>query len=605
MAARKPRRFRPIVETLEARQVLATAISGAIAEYPVPTNGSPEYITPGPAGDRELWFTDSRNDRIGRINSAGIFDTFYQVPTQQAELGDITAGPDGNVWFLENLADQIGRVTPDGAFTEFPLGQSSVNLQRIITGPDGNLWFTESSANGTAVVGRITPAGQITQFPVPGNSAFHTPNDLTVGSDGALWLTEPWSDEIVRLTTAGQVHEFTTGISQGAFPLDITAGSDGNLWFTEPGTNSIGRITPAGAVTEYTVNIRPQSNLGDITAGSDGALWFMEGGAHIANQVGRITTDGSVREYAIPTYDHSNQSITAGPDGNIWFTEPNPDKIGMVNLNALFPHLEFGSSTYSANENAGSITVSVNRTGDPSGTVGLHYATSNGSAVAGVDYTAVSGDLIFGPGVTSQSFAIPILNAGHTAGLQTVNLTLSQPTGGAALGTPATAVLTIDDSNTLHPGQLQFSTTAYTTGESEGVAIITVNRLGGSDDAISVAYATQNGSAVAGLDYLATAGTLTFLPGETSRSFAVTIRDLGRTSGSASLILTLSNPTGGAVLGSSSQSMLTILDNDAPPVVVPVTPVTPVQPPLVVIPIRPRRLHARRPHHSTHGHSRR
>jgi virginiamycin B lyase len=445
MATRKPRRFRPGCEILEGRQLLATAINGAVTEFPVPTNGTPQYITRGPAGDNELWFTDARNDRIGRINPAGIFDTFYPVPTQYAELGDITAGPDGNVWFLENLVDQLGRVTPDGQITEFPLHEQSVQLTHLVAGPDGNLWFTEGSASAVTRVGRITPDGQVSQFSIPGNSAFHTPSGIAAGPDGALWLTEPWSNEIVRLSTTGQVREFTTGVSSNAFPLNITAGPDGNLWFTEPGANQVGRITPAGVVTEFAVGIRPGSSLDAITAGPDGALWFMEEGSHIANQVGRITPGGAVSEYGIPTYDHSGQSITAGADGNVWFTEPNPGKIGRVDLTALEPRLGFSASAYSANEAAGSVTITVQRGGDTSGTVGVHYTASDGTALAGVDYAPLSGDLTFGPGVTSKTFTVQIQKDGRNDGSETVRLALSSPTGGAALGTPAEAVLTIYD----------------------------------------------------------------------------------------------------------------------------------------------------------------
>jgi streptogramin lyase len=562
MATRKPRRFRPSFEALEDRQLLSVTISGVVTEYPVPTNGRPAYITPGPAGDNELWFTDGYNNRIGRVNSAGIFDTFYQVPTQEAQLGDLTAGPDGNVWFLENLVDQIGRVTADGVITEFPLGRQSVTLTHIVAGPDGNLWFTEGSANVASVVGRITPDGQVSQFQLPGDSSFHTPSGIAAGPDGALWLTEPYSGEIVRLSTTGQVHEFTTGIAQGAFPLNITTGSDGNLWFTEPGINKVGRITPAGVVTEFGVNIRPNSGLDAITAGPDGALWFMEDGNHIANQVGRITTDGSVSEYAIPTYDHSGQSITAGTDGNIWFTESNPGKIGMVDLSAALPHVGFSATSYTAADNAGSIAITVQRSGDTTAAVGVHYATSNGSAHAGVDYTAVAGDLTFAPGQTTKTFTISIQNDGQADGSETVNLTLSSPTGGAALGTAATAVLTLHDPQ---PGQLAFSAPAYTFTESGGAAVITVSRTGGNDGTVTVQYATANGSAAAGVDYLATAGTLTFNPGETSKSFVVPLRDRGLTQGSASLSVTLSAASGGAALGTPAEAVVTILENDAPP----------------------------------------
>jgi virginiamycin B lyase len=330
-----PRRrtCRPAPEQLEDRCVLSIAVTGQITEFPVPSDGRPQFVTRGPAGDQDLWFTDSSGARIGRIQPNGVFETFVPV-TPQAQLGDITAGPDGNVWFLENLVSQVGRITPGGQVTEFRVPNQGGGLSHIVAGPDGNLYFIGAENNGSAVLGQITPAGKVTEFPVPGPSNFHTPAGIAVGSDGALWMTEPYSNEVIRMTTTGQVREFTTGITKGSAPLDIAAGPDGALWFTEPGTNQVGRITTAGVVTEFAVGIRPNSELGAITAGPDGALWFMEAGSHIANQVGRITTDGQVTEFAIPTYDHSGQSITAGADGNVWFTEPNPGKIGRVNLTA-------------------------------------------------------------------------------------------------------------------------------------------------------------------------------------------------------------------------------------------------------------------------------
>src|SRR5205807_1317764 len=75
------------------------------------------------------------------------------------------------------------------------------------------------------------------------------------------------------------------------------------------------------------------------------------------------------------------------------------------------------------------------------------YTTSDGSAQAGVRYTATSGTLTFADGVTSQSFTISLLNPPTVHGNQTVNVTLSSTTGGATLGTPTSAVLTIVDNN--------------------------------------------------------------------------------------------------------------------------------------------------------------
>lgn len=108
--------------------------------------------------------------------------------------------------------------------------------------------------------------------------------------------------------------------------------------------------------------------------------------------------------------------------------------------------VQFSSGTYSVNENAGSRTITVTRTGGTSA-VGVSYATSNGTATAGSDYTSSSGTLSFATNETSKTFTVPIIDDASVEGDQTVNLTLSNPSGGATLGSPATAVLTIVDND--------------------------------------------------------------------------------------------------------------------------------------------------------------
>src|SRR5262249_31193257 len=86
----------------------------------------------------------------------------FAVPTNDAGLSSISAGPDGNLWFVERSADRIGRITPAGVITEFNLPAGS-QPRDIATGPDGNLWFTEYGSN---TIGMITPAGVITPFAI-------------------------------------------------------------------------------------------------------------------------------------------------------------------------------------------------------------------------------------------------------------------------------------------------------------------------------------------------------------------------------------------------------------------------------------------------------
>ena len=84
-------------------------------------------------------------------------------------------------------------------------------------------------------------------------------------------------------------------------------------------------------------------------------------------------------------------------------------------------------------------------------------------------------------------------------------------------------VTIVSDDIAIQPGSLQFSGATYNASETNAMVTIIVTRTGGSDGAVTVAYATSNGTATAGSDYTATSGTLSFATGETSKTFNVTV----------------------------------------------------------------------------------
>jgi hypothetical protein len=108
----------------------------------------------------------------------------------------------------------------------------------------------------------------------------------------------------------------------------------------------------------------------------------------------------------------------------------------------------FSSPTFSVVENQPTATITVTRIGGSAGSVSVNYATMGGTATAGSDYTTTSGTLNFANGEVSKTFTIPIVNDTSVENLETVILTLSNPTGGASLSSPATAVLSIDSDDT-------------------------------------------------------------------------------------------------------------------------------------------------------------
>jgi hypothetical protein len=110
---------------------------------------------------------------------------------------------------------------------------------------------------------------------------------------------------------------------------------------------------------------------------------------------------------------------------------------------------------------------------------------------------------------------------------------------------------------------LQLASGAVSPNESAGVVNLTVQRAGGDDGAVSVQYSTGGGSATAGSDYEATQGTLTWGNNDDgTRQVSVPILEDTEDEGNETFLVTLSNPTGGASLGSPAAATVTIRDND-------------------------------------------
>jgi hypothetical protein len=219
--------------------------------------------------------------------------------------------------------------------------------------------------------------------------------------------------------------------------------------------------------------------------------------------------------------------------------------------------VQFASAAYSVAENGGSVTIRVFRFNGPSGAVSVDFSTAGGTATAGADYVATNGTLNYANGETSKTFTVTILDDATTEPNETVNIMLSHVVGNAIYGTITNTVLTIMDDD--GPGDFQFSTNGYAVSQDAGTMSITVARKDGKTGAASVNYATSDGTATNGLNYTATSGTLNFANNETSKTFNITILNQPVGGAGKTVNLTLSNPTGGATLGSPITAVLTIV----------------------------------------------
>lgn len=258
-------------------------------------------------------------------------------------------------------------------------------------------------------------------------------------------------------------------------------------------------------------------------------------------------------------------NITAYPGvtGLAAFYKETIAPIGAAAIPTPQGRLVFASSAFSISEQGGEAAITVKRIGGSSGQVSVAYATSNGSAVAPMDYTATVGTLVFAEGETSRTFVVPVVDDFLLDGNKTLNLSLSNPEGGAVIPNYPFSTLTILDNEIAAAGIIQFSVTNATIAEGAGKASITLTRSSGSSGVVSAALRVAYGSAVINFDYLDPTTTVTFNPGETTRTLVVPIVNDSLDEPNETLMLYLSDTTGGASLGPKRNCLLTITDDDA------------------------------------------
>lgn len=219
-----------------------------------------------------------------------------------------------------------------------------------------------------------------------------------------------------------------------------------------------------------------------------------------------------------------------------------------------------------ANTNA---LITVTRTNGTAGLVTVNYSTANGTATNGISYRSAAGQLVFLPGVTNQTFQVPIIHDNLKQGDHTVLLNLSTPSGGSTLGL-SNSVLTIIDVN-ITGGYVEFNSPTYGTNENAVYAAVTVNRNGGGAGALSVQLTATNGSAISGYNFAGITNTLTWVNGDVQpKVVPIRIFDDGVVETNPLTInLTLSAPTLNGVtnlvnLGKPSSAVLYITNSDFP-----------------------------------------
>jgi YD repeat-containing protein len=195
-----------------------------------------------------------------------------------------------------------------------------------------------------------------------------------------------------------------------------------------------------------------------------------------------------------------------------------------------------------------SAVFTVTKTGSATATQGVSYSTASGTAVSGTDFTPASGSFNFLWWETQKTVAVPTIAPTSAQPLKAFTMSLSNPTGGATLGTPSTATQTVRGDGCIG---VSFSISSSTAFEGNPLNFA-VTKSGSTSSNCSAHYATTAWTATAPYNYGAASGTLTFAPAQTSQNIVITTYDRNATNGSSRVMyVDLSSPTSGSSISSS------------------------------------------------------
>jgi hypothetical protein len=434
-------------------------------------------------------------------------------------------------------------------------GTATITVTRI-GGTTGTVSVIYSTSNGTATAGQdYTPVtGTLTwadgdsapkSFTVPIiddnlQEANETVNvtlsnatgGATVGTPGASVLTIVDNDTIPSVSindvtqsegNASNLMTFTITLSNAASqPVAVTYATENGtaLAFTDYTAIGLGSVTFAPGETSKQISVEI---LGDFVVEPDESFFVNLTGA--TNAV---------------IFDSQGVGTLLNDDG-----------AGVI---------RFDSATYTVNEGSASAVITVVRSGGLSAGVTVQYFSFDGTATSPGDYTRVSGTITFAPGQTTATFTIPIVNDLVDEPDETVNLVLDSPSGGATLGSPINAVLTIVDNDTAPT--LSINDISGSEGDVGSTAFtFTVTLAGQSSQPVTVNYATANGSASAPVDFVAIQnGVLTFNPGETTKQITVLVNGDYTREQNEQFFVDLSGPVGANI--GDAQGIATIVNDD-------------------------------------------
>jgi DNA-binding beta-propeller fold protein YncE len=430
MSRRKAQRSRLSLEMLEDRTVPSTSISVANAT----------------------------------MNEIGMASTFVAAGTGGLSgPKDMVLGSDGNLYVANGDSSVLRYNASTGALvgTFVTAGSGGLtNPYGLAFGPDGNLYVSNRGTNNSVLRYNGSTGAFIDTFVASASGGLAGPAGVTFGSDGNLYVVSNGTSSVLRFQgpsgaspgspspATGQIGAtfVATGSGGLAAPADLVFGSDGNLYVASQSTDQAVLKFDGTTGSFLTTYVAPGAGGLATPRGlafdPDGRLFVADIGSNAVHRydgTGQYLDDPVV---AAPNSLLAPIGLSCDPQGKLLIAGRDSNTIARYDSGVI------------ATLSASSLTpFSVN------------YVTADGTALAGTNYTAQSGTITFAPGQTSREVLLASHDETALEGNTTFSVQLSNPTGGATIGTGTATVTRVDDDSTR---QFTISNAAATEGSAVG-----------------------------------------------------------------------------------------------------------------------------------------
>jgi exo-beta-1,3-glucanase (GH17 family) len=235
--------------------------------------------------------------------------------------------------------------------------------------------------------------------------------------------------------------------------------------------------------------------------------------------------------------------------------------VSIVPVDPVIPVINTGDSFFMEGDTAKIVKIPVDLSQATTNTVTVEFTTNDLTAIAGVDYAAVSGTLTFPAGNTSQTIDIEIEGDSVVEPDETLRISFSQPNNATLFKDSIVLTIRNDDQAVVIP-TISIADKVFTEGNAIATVKVPVTLSQASTQTVTVSYSTETILAVNNADYFLPDGVLTFSPGTVTQNISFDIRGDYYQEPDDTFRIILSQPQNATF--ARSEAVITLVNDDPP-----------------------------------------